>query len=44
MIDAITYLIPAKINGGISFNPNLIIGQDEDQRIVTINASKIDTE
>ena len=33
-----TYRKPAKIKGGISFIPNLIIGQEDDHKIVTKKA------
>jgi hypothetical protein len=36
--DAIEYLKPANIRGGISTNPNLIITQEEDQSTVTKHA------
>lgn len=38
---AIKYRKPAKVRGGISLSPSLIITNDVDQRKVTSSASKI---
>ncbi len=38
IIDAIIYLKPEKIIGGISSKPNLMITQDDDHRTVTNRA------
>ena len=40
-MNAIVYRNPAKVSGGISASPNLIITNDVDQRKVTRSASKI---
>lgn len=39
-MNAIKYLNPAKIKGGISFNPNFIITKEVDHRKVTSRAIK----
>jgi hypothetical protein len=39
--NAIEYLNPAKVNGGISFRPSFIITKDVDHKKVTSKASKI---
>ena len=39
-MNAIVYRNPAKVSGGISASPNLIITNDVDQRKVTRSASK----
>ena len=40
-MNAIKYLNPAKVSGGISLSPSLIITNDVDQRKVTSRASRI---